>query len=492
MSVRVRYAPSPTGFTHIGGLRTALYNWLFARRHGGTFILRIEDTDRERFVEGATENLCRSFKACGIVPDEGVWIDDEGKLFERGAFGPYTQSARKEKHRAYAEQLLNAGKAYYCFCTSERLEELRKEQELLKKPTMYDGKCRDLDPVESARRAQSERHVIRFRVPREGTVTVTDLILGESTFQCALIDDQVLVKSDGFPTYHLAAMCDDHDMGITHVIRGPEWFPSAPKHVLILQAFGWEVPKFAHVPLLLNPDRSKLSKRQGDVAVEDYLNKGYVPEALVNFVALLGWNPTDDREIFTKEELATLFDLSKVNKSGAVFSTDKLQWLNQHYVRQWSDADYLAWMHRHLKIEAKDPALLDRLLLMARDRVAIPADALPVVEPLLAEPDYAKASLAWKTQAPAEAKERLSAARELVASWDASRFDAADFAATAETEAKGFIAAKGWGNGEVLWPLRVALSGQDKSPTPFDLLRAFGKERSLARIDAAIAYLAKA
>src|SRR5688572_2000458 len=277
MSVRVRFAPSPTGFLHIGGLRSALYNWLFARHHGGTFILRVEDTDRSRFVEGAIEGLQRALEACDLKPDEG----------------PYIQSENREKHLQYAYELIEKDAAYYCFCTAERLDEVRKQQQLLKQPVMYDRHCRSLSKLEAENRAAvGDEHVIRLKVPTEGVSKMHDMIRGDVEIPWAQVDDQVLIKSDGYPTYHLAATCDDHDMEISHVIRGEEWLSSLPKHLFIFETMGWKAPEYAHLPLLLNADRSKLSKRQGDVAVEDYLAKGYLPEALVNFVALLGWNPT--------------------------------------------------------------------------------------------------------------------------------------------------------------------------------------------------------
>lgn len=485
--VRVRFAPSPTGFLHIGGLRTALYNELLARQAGGDFILRIEDTDRSRYVEGGIENICRSLKAVGIIPNEGVWLDDKGRVIERGDRGPYIQSARKDAHRAYADRLVAMDKAYHCFCAPERLERLREEQQLAGRMTMYDGACRSIPLAEAEKRiAAGEPYVIRLKLPKQGTVTVWDVIRDNVEFDWSVIDDQVIVKSDGFPTYHLASTCDDHDMEISHVFRGEEWLPSTPKHLFIYDAFGWTPPKFAHLPLLLNRDRSKLSKRQGDVAVEDYLEKGYLPDALVNFVALLGWNPTADREIYTHDELVRLFDPAKINKSGAVFNIEKLDWLNEHYLRTMPAEEYLARTSPFVADRSDDHAFRDRCLLLVRDRVTKPQDAAALTEKLFkAHLDYAKVSLTWKSQTNEEAIDRLLGVRERL---EKNTIDPSD-PASAERDVKALIAEKGWENGDTLWPLRVALSGEEKSPGPFELLATYGKERSLARIDDAVAAL---
>ncbi len=329
--IRTRFAPSPTGFLHVGGLRTALYNYLFARHHQGEIILRIEDTDRARFVEGATENLIQTLHVMGIDYQEGP--DKDGKS------GPYLQSQRLDVYRKHAEKLVQQDDAYFCFCTPERLEALRKEQEAAGEQPKYDGLCRNLSASEIQNKlSENVPHVIRLKMPTEGESHFTDLIRGEVTVRNDLVDDQILVKSDGYPTYHLANVIDDHLMEISHVIRGEEWLLSVPKHLRLYQAFGWTPPQMAHLPLLLNPDRSKLSKRQGDVAVEDFLQKGYLPEALNNFVALLGWNPGTDQEIFSMQELIDQFSLERVNKSGAVFDLAKLNWMNGQYIREMDES----------------------------------------------------------------------------------------------------------------------------------------------------------
>ena len=486
--IRVRYAPSPTGFLHIGGLRTALYNELFARKNNGTFILRIEDTDKARFVEGATENLVRSLAACGVVPDEGVTFKPNGSLGEKGDYGPYTQSKRQEIHRDYADKLVEMGKAYPCFCTESELKTMRDEQTAAGLPTRYDRRCRQIGVEQARRRVEGgEEHVIRLAVPLKGSVTFTDVIRGDVTFDWKQVDDQVLIKSDGMPTYHLAATCDDHDMEISHAIRGEEWLASTPKHLFIVECFGWTPTQYAHLPLLLNSDRSKLSKRQGDVAVEDYLSKGYLPVALVNFVALLGWNPTGDREIYTHEELRQLFDLTKVNKSGAVVNFEKLDWLNGQYLRAMNEEDYLQLAGNWLREKTEDPALMDRAALLVRERVSKLADLGDLTAPYVGGGEDVDAALIpWKTQDPADAREKLEVLLDELKELNEPAWHTA---ASLETYIKTLIEKRGWGNGEVLWPLRVALSGQQQSPGPFELLWALGKERAFVRIERAIKVL---
>ncbi|RPI59349.1 MAG: glutamate--tRNA ligase, partial [Ignavibacteriales bacterium] len=333
---RVRFAPSPTGYLHVGGLRTALYNYLFAKRNNGTFVLRIEDTDRNRFVEGAVENLIKALKWAGLDFDEGP---ETG-----GDFGPYMQSQRLDTYKKYADELIEKGKAYYCFCTPERLKALKEEQEKQKLPqAKYDKLCLHLTKKEVENKlASGIPKVVRLNVEENHTIKFDDIIREHVEFESNNVDDQVLIKSDGYPTYHLANVVDDHLMKITHVIRGEEWLSSTPKHVLLYDAFGWERPIFAHLPLLLNPDRSKLSKRQGDVAVEDYRDKGFLKDALINFVALLGWNAGDDREFYYTAELIKSFSLERVNKAGAVFDLQKLNWLNAEHLRKKSSSELLA------------------------------------------------------------------------------------------------------------------------------------------------------
>lgn len=468
--VRVRFAPSPTGMLHVGSLRTALYNWFMARKHGGTFVLRIEDTDRARMVEGAVENLVRTLEMCDLKQDEG----------------PFMQSEHREKHLAYAYELIEKSYAYYCFCSKERLEEMSKNQRLNKQPVMYDRHCRDLDKTTAEKRAAvGDEHVIRLKVPIEGSIVMQDLIRGRVEIPWAQVDDQVLVKSDGYPTYHLAATCDDHDMEISHVIRGEEWLSSLPKHVFIYQAMGWEMPQFAHLPLLLNPDKSKLSKRQGDVAVEDYLVKGYLPEALVNFVALLGWNPTADREIFTKEELAQLFDITRVNKAGAVFNQEKLDWMNGEYIKALPVEEYL----RRLSAAGFLPegVMQERAARVVQERLVKLSDATGLIAEAVEVVPCEMSALIWKKSNAKDTKERLEGVRAWVEEKDEVWFGNVK---AMEEETRAWIVKKGWGNGDTLWPLRVALSGREKSPSPFELMFIAGKAETVARVDEALSKMA--
>ncbi len=468
--VRVRFAPSPTGYLHVGGLRTALYNWFMAKRFAGAFILRIEDTDQTRMVEGAVEALQSALDVCGLTPDEG----------------PFIQSESRDKHLQYARELMEKDMAYYCFCTKERLEDVAKHQQWAKIPVMYDRTCREIEPEDAKKRvAAGESHVIRLKVPLEGSIVMEDLIHDRIEVPWAQVDDQVIVKSDGFPTYHLAATCDDHDMGITHVLRGDEWISSLPKHLFIYQAMGWEAPKFAHLPLLLNADKSKLSKRQGDVAVEDYLQKGYLPEALVNFVALLGWNPSGEREIYTKEELASLFDITRVHKSGAVFNLEKLDWMNGQYIKALPEDAYLERLRQGGFLP--EGVREERAARIIQERLIKFADApLEISETVVCAP-YEAAQLVWRKSNVQDTLERLQGVRAYLAEKDEAWFGKI---ADMEQEARGWIVEKGWGNGDTLWPLRVALSGREKSPSPFELMFVAGKDEALSRIDAALAKMA--
>lgn len=332
--IRDRFAPSPTGNVHVGSLRTALYNYLFAKKNNGQFLLRLEDTDRTRYEEGAVENLLNALMVTGVVPDEGLFEED-GKIVQRGDYGPYIQSERLDIYKKYIDQLLENGQAYYCFCTKERLDEVREKQKAAGETPRYDGHCRNLPKEEvEARVAAGEPYVIRLKLPEDHVVAFDDAVRGRIEINTNDLDDQVLIKTDGFPTYHFAVVIDDHLMGITHVIRGEEWLPSTPKHVYLYECFGWKQPQYVHLSNILNDDHKKLSKRQGDVSVGDFLKKGYLPEALINFLALLGWSPENEQEIFSMDELIEAFDLSRINKSGAVFDRAKLDWMNAHYIKE--------------------------------------------------------------------------------------------------------------------------------------------------------------
>lgn len=483
MNVKTRFSPSPTGYLHIGSLRTALYNYLFARKHHGVFLLRIEDTDQERVVEGALESLIRTLDRMGLSYEEGPILEN-GKLGEKGENGPYIQSQRLALYQQHARELVERGQAYYCFCSKERLQELRMRQQQVKLPTKYDRRCLTIDPVRAKERVdEGESHVIRLRIP-EGETTFIDEIRGSITIHNTEIDDQILLKTDGFPTYHLAVVVDDHLMGVTHIIRGEEWISSVPKHVILYTAFGFPLPIFAHLPLILNPDRSKLSKRQGDVAVEDYLMQGYLPEALLNFVALLGCNPTGEREIYTVSELTDAFDLSRINKSGAVFDRKKLDWMNGHYIRA-IDLETLLRLADPFFGEASNLSqeLKKRLLNVERDRLTTLRELEHRARMYTKPEAYDAALLIWKKSNQKDTVMYLKDLLKLLHDTDPHVFHDR---ALIETRIKKYITDSGYTNGDVLWPLRVALSGQQESASPFELLWVLGKTESLYRVEHAI------
>ncbi|MBI2551407.1 glutamate--tRNA ligase [Candidatus Uhrbacteria bacterium] len=480
--IKTRIAPSPTGFMHVGTLRTALYDYLLAKKHGGNMILRIEDTDQKRFVEGSMEQLIRVLATCGIAYEEGPVLDQDGNLTQQGAHGPYIQSQRTELYRTRAKQLLEKGNAYYCFCSPDRLEEVRKRQTAMKQPTKYDRTCLLLPKEDVERRlSEGEKAVIRLKMP-DGISIFDDAIRGSVTFNNAEIDDQVLLKSDGFPTYHLAVVVDDHLMEVTHVIRGEEWLSSTPKHIALYKMFGWEMPVFAHLPLILNKDRSKLSKRQGDVAVENYLNKGFLPEALVNFVALLGWNPRGDQEIYTMQELIDAFDLSKVNKGGAVFDLEKLTWMNGEYIRALSIDDLIARLKPFLTDTPKDE-LLRRIVTVEKERLTVLAELQGRLPMYTQTPAIDPTMLAWKKSTLEDAKVQLSAVADFLMNCDEQIFSSIE---NIEKSVKEYITEKSLQTGAVLWPLRVALSGAAQSPSPFELLWVLGREEGVKRVQGAV------
>jgi glutamyl-tRNA synthetase len=374
--IRVRFAPSPTGYLHVGGLRTALYDYLFAKKTNGKFILRIEDTDRSRYVEGAVENLIETLKAVGLDYDEGP---DKG-----GDFGPYFQSKRTDIYKKNLQELLDKDAAYYCFCTEDDLKKMREEQIANKMDIRYDGRCRHLSKEQVQENLdQGKPFVIRAKIPTEGEVVFFDIVRERISIKWETVDDQVLIKSDGYPTYHLANVVDDHLMEITHVIRGEEWLSSVPKHIFLYNALGWKPPKMCHLPLLLNPDKSKLSKRQGDVAVEDFLKKGYLPEALLNFIALLGWHPAGDRELFTLDELVQEFSLKRISKAGAVFDMEKMNWMNGHYLRNL-ELGYIAIKAKPYFTEAgfdiSDNEKYLKIVDVARNRISTLSEIIEVAK----------------------------------------------------------------------------------------------------------------
>jgi glutamyl-tRNA synthetase len=472
--VRVRFAPSPTGFVHVGSLRTALYNYLFARHHGGDFVLRIEDTDKARFTSGAVEDLLETLHWSRLDYDEGP--------DKAGEFGPYFQSKRLMLYKKYVDILIKDQKAYPCFCSEERLEKLRKEQKVKKLTPKYDGNCRNLEPDEVKKRSK-EKFVIRLKVPANGETIVPDLIRSEVVFRHDMIDDQILLKSDGFPTYHLANVVDDHLMKISHVIRGEEWLISTPKHLLLYQFFGWKPPQFAHLPLLLNSDRSKLSKRQGDVAVEDYREKGYLPEALLNFVALLGWNRGDDQEIFSMNELIKDFSLDRVNKSGAVFDLNKLNWMNGLYLRQLPESDYVSLVLQAMKkygVDSGDRKTNELIALAVRNNLENFKDIVKQTEMFIKEGHlkYSEEALAWvKSESSREVLDYIKKEIESVSEISLDIFKKIMSNVQKETGIKG----------KDLWmPVRSALTGLTEGPELPQVIQILGKKKILDFLNQAL------
>jgi len=468
--IRVRFAPSPTGFLHIGGLRTCFYNWLYAKQNKGKFILRIEDTDRQRIVPNAVENLMKTLKTMGLDWDEF-----------------YVQSERLEIYQKYAQELLDKGYAYYCFCSASELKEMRERQIAQKIAPQYDGRCRKLSKKEVALRLHSgQSYVIRLKIPKEDKGEFFDLIRGKIQIDLKNIDDQILLKSDKWPTYHLANVVDDHLMGITHVIRGEEWLPSTIKHVLLYQFFGWKPPKFVHLPLLLNSDKSKLSKRQGDVAVEDYLAQGYLPEALLNFISLLGWNPGNDKEIFSKEELIKDFSLKKIQKTGAIFNTEKLDWLNGYYIRQMPIDELtqkcIPYLERsNIMEEIKDLDWLKKIVSLEQERMKKLNDIVNLGSYFWADKiKYDSKILIWKDTSQAEIKNNLIKLEEILNKIPEIEFNSENI------NEKVLAWAPEKGKGAIFWPWRVALSGLKASPPPNDIAEILGKKKTLERIKFAI------
>lgn len=498
--IRVRFAPSPTGYLHVGSLRTALYVYLFARKNNGTFILRVEDTDRERFVEGAVENLLRTLDWAGIDHDEGIFMDGGEKIIEKGNYGPYFQSNRLAIYKKYAEELISKNEAYYCFCYPARLEEMRNAQMAAKQAPMYDRACLKLSKEEVAQRLKNgEKYVIRQKINTEGITEYDDLIRGKVSVKSEILEDQVLLKSDGFPTYNFANVIDDHLMEISHVIRGEEFVSSTPKYVQLYKSFGWQMPEFAHLPLLLNSDRSKLSKRQGDVSVEEYVRKGYLKEAFINFVALLGWNPGEGstQEIFSLKELIQAFDLKHVHKAGAIFDLQKLDWINSQYIKKlpvnelyklskefWEQKEfYQSWNMENgtLSTDAKE-TYLKKVLTIEQDRLSALSAVGESNQFFFRDIDYDKELLRWKKMNDEEVKDSLEVSKNVLENISESEW-------TKENLEKLLLAKAGDKKGDLLWPLRAALTGEQKSPSPFEVAWVLGRDTSLQRIEQAIAKL---
>lgn len=472
--IRVRFAPSPTGLLHVGGLRTALYNYLLARRQGGKFLLRVEDTDQTRLVPGAIDNILENLRWAGIAPDEGVGCTPEG------GHGPYVQSQRLAIYRKYADQLLAQGDAYRCFATAEELAAMRENH------GGYDRRYRDYDPEQARTRAQAgEPHVIRMKVPAGETLEVDDAIRGLVRFDSSQVDDQVLLKSDGFPTYHLAAVVDDHEMEITHVIRGEEWLSSTPKHLLLYRFFGWQAPKFAHLGLVVNAQGKKLSKREGDVSADAYRNQGYLASGLLNFLALLGWSNGDNREFWTLSEMAEVFDLGRVSSSPSVFDFDKLRHINQQHMLVTPDAEIAAqlgpWFEQSGLPRPEESHLL-RIISLMKSRCVLLADFVEPARYFYVDPeqfDEATRKKRWKADS-AGLVEAYAARLEALLSWSPAELEAA---------LRGLAEEKGINASALIHPVRLAVSGVGGGPGLFEMLEVLGREACLRRLRHAAATL---
>ncbi|WP_017495756.1 glutamate--tRNA ligase [Flavobacterium sp. WG21] len=503
--VRVRFAPSPTGPLHIGGVRTALFNYLFAKKHNGVFYLRIEDTDQTRFVPGAEAYIMEALEWLGIAPEETVGKNEK--------FGPYRQSDRKEIYQKYADQLIQSGWAYYAFDTPEALDAHRKQHETEGKTFIYNHHNREkldtslvISVNETATRiANGEHYVIRFKTPVDETLHLKDIIRGDVKFETNLLDDKVLFKSDGMPTYHLANIVDDHLMETSHVIRGEEWLPSMPLHVLLYRAFGWDAPEFAHLPLILKPvGNGKLSKRDGDKLgfpvfplewkteegiSSGYREKGFFPEAVVNFLALLGWNDGTDKEIFSLEELVASFDLNRVHKAGAKFDPEKNKWFNHQHLIQQNDTD-LAKSFSPILVEKgfssfvsaqEDIAKLTRIVSLIKERANFVSEFWDLTDFFFQAPTSydEKASKNWKEETPALMQELISVLENIE-----------DFtSANIETIVKDWLTKNEIGMGKVMQPFRLSLVGALKGPHLFDIVEIIGKEETILRIQKAISTL---
>lgn len=488
--IRVRFAPSPTGYMHVGNFRTALYSYLFAKKNNGDFILRIEDTDQKRYVQDALEKLINILNWAGFDYSEGVYIEN-GKVVQRGKYGPYIQSERLDIYKKYAEELVKSGHAYYCFCTPERLENMRKGQLANKQAPMYDRTCLKLPKEEIEQKIKNgEPYVIRQKIITEGFTEFDDLIRGKVKIKNELLDDQILLKSDGYPTYNFANVVDDHLMEITHVMRGEEYISSTPKYIQLYQNFGWNEPKISHLPLILNPDKSKLSKRQGDVAVEDYIQKGYLKEAIINFVALLGWNPGEGstQEIFTINELMEKFDFDHVHKAGAIFDIKKLEWLNSQYIKSLSINELYKKsleffqqkdFYKNASTEKKSEEYLKKVLTIEQERLNKLSEVGENNKFFFQDIEYDKELLRWKDMDDIALKDSLRKSKEILEKIKENEW-------TKEILEKELLEAAGEKRGDLLWPLRFALTGEQKSPSPFEVAWVLGKHSCLERIGYAL------
>lgn len=480
-NVRTRFAPSPTGFPHVGSIRTALFAWLFARHHGGKFIVRIEDTDVARTVEGAVEAILDGLQWLGIDRDEGPGVG--------GDYGPYFQSQRLELYHQAADRLMAQDNAYPCYCSSERLEEMRNDQTKRKVPPGYDRRCRTLtEDQRKAKEAEGLKPVVRFKMPTTGQTRFHDIIRGSVVFENSLMDDFVLLKSDGYPTYHLANIVDDHAMEITHVIRAEEWLSSTPRHCLLYAAMGYIPPQFAHLPLILGPDRSKLSKRHGAVSVIEYRDHGYLPEAMLNYLTLLGWALDDKTELFTCAELIKNFSLERVSKSAAIFNIDKLNWMNGIYIRQLTADDFarraMPFLEKDLPADVPRPLPLEyvrQVMPLVQERAKMLSEVAPLSRYFFVDKlEYDSALLISKGMTPESTVSALEVSKERLEKmpgFDATALEAMLRLLAEELQMK---------TGQLFGSLRTAVSGETATPPLFQMMEVLGRERCFARIEAAI------
>jgi len=482
--VRVRFAPSPTGYLHIGGARTALFNYFFAKRYGGKFILRIEDTDRERLKEDSVSQIISSLKWLGIEWDEGPEIG--------GEFGPYFQSERLELYRKEAQRLVDEGKAYYCFCTEEEIAKEREEQKALKVPYRYSGRCSTLSKEEVEENIKMGKpYVIRIRIPREGNTVVQDLIRGTVNFDNSQLDDYIIIKSNNMPTYNFACVVDDHFMKISHVIRAEEHLSNTPKQVLMYEALGYEIPKFAHISMILAPDRSKLSKRHGATSVEEFKEQGYLKEAIVNYLTLLGWAPGGDEEIFSVEDTVKKFSLDNVSKTAAIYDVNKLSWINGHYLRNL-DLDYITreavpfFIKKGLVSEDEVENKYDyikRVVSAVREKVKLLSEVADASEYFFKDIDEYDPKGVEKRFKKDNVIELLTKGKQALEK-------ASDFSVEGVEKAyRDLIDELGIKGGDIIHPTRLALSGRTVGPGLFDIISILGKEECLRRMDKAIAFI---
>ncbi|MHB9026878.1 MAG: glutamate--tRNA ligase [Armatimonadota bacterium] len=486
-TVRVRVAPSPTGDPHVGTAYIGLFDYAFSHHHGGKFVLRLEDTDRERYQESSAHAILEAMRWLGITPDEGPEIG--------GDYGPYVQSERLPIYQEYCQKLIDAGHAYYCFCSKERLTEMRSAQEAAKQEVKYDRHCLLNCATEQAREriAAGEPYVVRMKMPDTGTTGWTDLVRGDISFENALIDDQILLKADGYPTYHLANVVDDHLMEITHVIRAEDWISSTPKHLVLFQMFGWEAPRYAHLPLLRNPDRSKISKRHGHTSLKWYRDEGFLPQALLNFLALLGWSHPEEKEIFSLRELEEKFTFERFNTSGPVFDLEKLRWVNGIYLRELALDELYALVEPYLQragllTEDATPAERDfarRCLELEREKARTLAEYPDLISFLLQRDfPYADDAVAqWFRPAPAHVRPALARLIEMVDAEPDSVLTSERY----EELVRGIATELGVGAGKVIHPTRVAMSGRTKGPSLFHMMELLSKQEVLARLRCALA-----